>query len=425
MHRSAIIVAIGDELILGQALDTNSRRLAAWLVDRGIMPRRHLTLDDDEIAIELAIREAARETDLVILTGGLGPTADDLTRHALARTLDEKLITDDAALEHVRGWFARTGRAMPEANAVQAKRPPSAAMIPNPHGTAPGLHATLSDADIFCLPGPPREMRPMFEDHVLPKLRPAGVVRTRILRTVGLGESTVAGMLGDLMDRGRNPLVGTTASSGVVSCRLRYEGDDADLAEQLLDETEASVRDTLGPLVFGSGDDTLPGAIVRALTQHSATVTTVESCTGGMIVSALTDVRGSSAVLERCFVTYSNEAKADLVGVDPGVFQRDGAVSRACVVQMAEGGLARAGAQYAVAVSGIAGPDGGTDAKPVGTVWIAVASNNGPTDARRFHFNGDREAVRAWSVTLSLAMLWFAIAGDPQPVLLGQADPAG
>ncbi|MGP1271868.1 MAG: competence/damage-inducible protein A [Phycisphaerales bacterium] len=420
-HRSAAILSIGDELVLGQTLDTNAQRLASLLLDCGVIARRHVTVDDDEGAIADELTRCAASHDLVIVTGGLGPTADDLTRHALARAIGDPLEIDEKALSQVRAWFESSGRSMPEANAVQAKRPRSAVMLENTHGTAPGIRARVGRADVFCLPGPPREMLPMFERFVAPALSPAGVIVTRVLRTSGLGESTIAGMLGSLMDRSRNPLVGTTAAAGVVSCRIRYEGDDREAGRAAVDAAADEVRERLGAYIFGEGETTPAEAVVGALSGRGERVTTVESCTGGMIAAAITSVPGSSAVLDRAVVTYANSVKVGLAGVDPAVLDTDGAVSRRCVEQMAAGGLVRSGADYAIAVSGIAGPDGGSSDKPVGTVWIALASRTG-VDARRFLLKGDRANIRGRSVTAALGMLWLTLRGEPGLPVLGQVD---
>ncbi|MEM8756777.1 MAG: competence/damage-inducible protein A [Planctomycetota bacterium] len=422
-HASAAILSIGDELVLGQTLDTNSKRLSAMLAERGIMTRRHVTVDDDQTMIAAELVLCAMRFDLVIVTGGLGPTADDLTRHALAESLGEKLLTDEASLARVRSWFEAGGREMPRANAVQAMRPVSAAMLDNDLGTAPGLRAVLHGADVFCLPGPPREMLPMVERFVLPALRPAGVVVTRVLRTAGLGESTIAERLGGLMDRARSPLVGTTASQGVVSCRIRCEGADADECRAMIAADAERVHEIVGPYVFGEGDQTLEGSVVSELAARKQRVTTVESCTGGLIAAAITGVPGSSDVFDRSLVTYANGAKEELAGVDPWVFDKMGAVSRECVEQMADRGRERAGADFGLAVSGIAGPDGGTDAKPVGTVWIALASRAG-VDARRFQLKGGRDNVRQRSVTCALAMLWLAMHGHRDLPVLGEVGGA-
>ncbi len=423
MHRSAGIISIGDELAIGQTLDTNSRWLAERLTQLGVSVRRHVTVADELGALVAEIDRSARDFDVLIVSGGLGPTADDLTRLALADVLGERLVTDDAALEQVRAWFTSSGRAMPPANAVQAQRPESAGMIPNAHGTAPGLNATLHGCEVWCLPGPPSELRPMFDEAVAPRVQSGRVVVTRVLRTAGLGESVIAGRLGPQMERDRNPLVGTTASDGVVSCRIRYEGENLGEGARLVDEAAEQVRQIVGPYVFGEGEQTQAGAIVQLLRERRKRVTTVESCTGGLLAGAITEVPGSSEVFERGLVTYSNEQKTELVRVPSWILRQQGAVSRACVEAMARQGLELAKSDYCLAVSGIAGPGGGSDDKPVGTVWICRAAGDGSLDTRRFVYKGSRQTVRQRSVMAALAMLWLRLVRAEDLPLLAQVDP--
>ena len=410
-HRTAALVSIGDELTLGQTLNTNSKSLASQLLDRGVRTVEHVTLDDDEHAIADAIARLALSVDLILITGGLGPTGDDLTRAALARALGDGLIEDRASLAEVEAWFARSDRTMPPTNRVQALRPSTAEPISNDHGTAPGLRATLEKADIFCLPGPPREMQPMFDDVVLPRLRPdsSRTVRTRVLKTFGLGESEIARRLGDAMSRTRGTLIGTTASMGIVSIRMRYEGPAAD-ASAALDEAEAIARDAAGPCVIGATDHPVGHLAAASLAARGETISLAESCTGGLVSKMLTDTPGSSAVVMAGLVTYTNEMKQALLGVPAELFNDDthtdrpGAESEEVATAMAEGCRDRMGTCHAVAITGIAGPTGAVTGKPVGTVYIAHATQVG-TQCRRFLFRGDRQAIRTWSANTALGML--------------------
>jgi nicotinamide-nucleotide amidase len=422
-HATAAILSIGDELTLGQGLDTNSQWLSQQLVGVGIVPVQHATVPDDLNAIRDAMLRLAAAADVVISTGGLGPTADDLTRQALAAAMNEPLAEDPAAMEQLRAWFAGRGRRMPEANRVQAQRPHSASLLQNAFGTAPGLRALLGSAgvEVFCLPGPPREVRPMFETQVRPHLRPAREVTTRAVHMFGLGESEVAERLGDLMTRTHSPLVGTTVSGGVVTVRIRHEGPGGAAA---IAETENAVRDLIGPYVFGAGVDTLASVTLGLLRERSHTVAVVESCTGGLLGALLTDVPGSSAAVRGGWITYSNDFKTRLIGVPESTFAADGpgAVSRECAQAMARGGLERSGAGWCLSITGIAGPDGGTPEKPVGTVWIALASRHREIETRRFAFAGERANVRDWAARSALAMLRFALAGAGGLKMLRQAE---
>lgn len=432
-HARAAILSIGDEIVLGQTLDTNSRWLSRRLMDAGVSPGEHATVPDDLPAIAGAITRLASTHPLVVVTGGLGPTLDDLTREALARVSGEALIEDPISLEQVRAWFVSRGRAMPPINALQAMRPPSAVALPNLRGTAPGLFMRLTheggESDVACLPGPPGEMMPMFESHILPRLRPpAGrVIRSRVLHCFGIGESDLATRLGELMDRGRVPLVGTTASGGVVSCRLRYEGAaTTQEADGRLDQTARDVRRRAGGYVFGEGDDSLPGVVVRRLRGAGRTLGTVESCTGGLLSQLVTGVPGASDVFRGGVVTYANTLKEQLVGVDASLLAPTGpgAVSAEVARAMAVGGLSALGVSDCLAITGIAGPGGAVAGKPVGTVFIALASEGAASvDVRRFLHAGDREAIRDWSAKCALAMLWQRLVGTSLPLL--RELPAG
>ncbi len=430
-HATASILSIGDELTLGQNLDTNSRWISDRLLALGILTVEHVTVPDDAARTAQALRRLGASSDLVISTGGLGPTSDDLTREALAQASGSPLVEDTEALARIEAWFTRARRPMPPLNRTQARRPQGATCMENTAGTAPGLHATIDGVDVFCLPGPPREMTAMFERSVLPRLRPpAGQVHTRALHSFGLGESEVATRLGDLMDRTRTPLVGTTVSEGIVTCRVRYQTNRAreqaanhGLATDPLAETERHIRERLHPYVFGSGADTLPGVVLDLLKNRSQTLAVVESCTGGVLGALITEVPGSSAAFRGGWITYANEMKQQQIGVPAALFRQtgSGAVSRECAEAMATGGLERSGADHCLAVTGIAGPDGGTPDKPVGTVWIARADRTA-VEARKFLFLRDRRAVRDWSAKSALAMLRLALIGAGPTPLLRQVD---
>lgn len=443
-HATAAVLSVGDELMLGQTHDTNARWLSERLFALGLMPRERATVPDERAAIAAALRRLAAAADVVVCTGGLGPTADDLTRAALADAMGDELVEDAASLAAIERWFAGRAAAMPAGNRVQALRPRRGAALPNPNGTAPGVTGVVRvgtgggaerEADVFCLPGPPREMRPMFEAEVVPRLRVRAdrVIRTRTLHTYGLGESVLAERLGALMERSRNPLVGTTASEGIVSCRVRAEAATPEEAERLIEQAAAGVEQAAGDYLFGRDAETLAGVVVRELSRRGARVAVAESCTGGLLGAMLTQAPGSSRVFTGGWITYSNEAKMRELGVPASMFGvgAPGAVSAECARAMASGGLARAGTEAFVSVTGIAGPDGGTTEKPVGTVWIALAAgapaatgaravSAASEDVRRFQFRGERELVRQRAAQSALAMLLGLARGRPAPRLLWQ-----
>ena len=397
MH--AVIISIGDELVLGQTVDTNSAYLSERLSSRGIMPVMHLTVADDQRATADAIRRACEIADLVLVTGGLGPTDDDLTRQAMADVLGVPLVRDEAALREIAAFFARRQRPMNPRNEIQAMCPVGATMLRNPVGTAPGIKATMGSrkAIVFCLPGVPGEMYAMYDLHVGPHLEASGhrpTLLTTKLNTFGMGESDVAGLLGDLMRRDRNPVVGTTVSGGIVSVRIRSTFTDAVESQRQLDDTIAQVREHLGDIVFSRDQVTLAQVVGELLRQRGMTLATAESCTGGLIGQLLTDIPGSSHYYRGGFITYCNDLKTQLLGVRPEVLRQYGAVSEQCAGEMAGGALKNSGADIAVSVTGVAGPDGGTPDKPVGTICFGVAQRDHKTQTHRIMLGGDRTFIR-------------------------------
>ena len=418
--RAVAILSVGDELVLGQIEDTNASWIARALQAIGAMPGERRTVGDDRAALAGAMRELLASHAALVVTGGLGPTLDDLTREALLDAIEPggELVEDPAGVEHLRGWFERRGRAMPASNLRQAQRPRGARLLPNPNGTAPGIAARVGPRAVFCLPGPPGEMRPMFDACVADELRDASrVVLTATLRTIGLGESSLGERLGDLMRRGREPSVGTTASDGIVSIRVRASGAP-DEARRSLESTVAECRLRAGDIVFGEDDDSLASVLGAMLVSRGLSLATAESCTGGLVGAMVTEVAGSSAWYRGGFVTYENERKRDDLGVPEETMHAFGAVSHETALAMARGALSRIGADLSIATTGIAGPGGGSEAKPVGTVHVAVAVRGGDAYSRRFHFPGNRATVRSRTAHLALACARFALLGEGARALL-------
>ena len=413
---NAIILSIGDELVLGQTVDTNSAWLSAQLAAMGCGVTAHATVADDQSLIEEAIAAASKRCDVLILSGGLGPTADDLTRQALAVVMGQPLEMNERWLAELQGFFASRKRPMPDANRIQAMIPRTATMIFNTAGTAAGINAMLGKCRVFVVPGVPKEMKIMFERDIAPHLRDSAggaAIVSRTLHTFGLGESAVAELLGDLMRRDRNPSVGTTVSNGVVSLRVNSRFSSRDEAQAQLEATVAACGAAVGSLIYGQDEQTLQGVVGQMLrtAKDAPTVATAESCTGGLLGKMLTDLPGSSAYYRFGWVTYANQAKEEMLGVPPSTLTEYGAVSEPVVKAMAAGARMRAKSTYALAISGIAGPDGGTAAKPVGTVCIALAH---PTDieTRTFLFPGDREFIRDRSAKMALSLLRYHLLGE-------------
>ncbi|MFI4855787.1 MAG: nicotinamide-nucleotide amidohydrolase family protein [Phycisphaerales bacterium JB065] len=445
VQRTAAILSIGDELTIGQSLDTNSKWLSSRLTDLGIRVIEHVTVPDEPPSLRAAFERLTASADLVIATGGLGPTADDLTRDVLCDCMGDELVRDEHQHARLVEFFGRRGMPLRNGNDRQALRPASAVCLDNDQGTAPGIGASLNDTDIYLLPGPPHENQPMFERFVVPRLRTdrSRVITTRLIRHYGIPESNAATALGDLLDRDRLerglPLVGITASDGVITTRLRHECNPDD-APRLLDETDRLIGERIGAYRISPEpgesptDADLIELTVRELKRAGHALLTAESCTGGLIGGTVTGVSGSSSVYHGGFVTYSNEHKTAHLGVSESSLKRHGAVSETVALEMAHGAIERsprvfgpegARPRHALAVTGIAGPDGGTPEKPVGTVWIARASEGEDgvqAEARRFVFPGDRETIRRRTVSTALAMLLLHLRQKPLAKLLWQSS---
>ena len=421
---NAITLSIGNELVLGQTVDTNSAWLGRELAAVGCDVVAHITVGDDQPAIVSAITDAAQRCDLLLISGGLGPTKDDLTREALARVLNQPLEINEIWIGQMEKMFQRLGRVMVESNRVQALIPRGARLLTNLAGTAAGIDADFilpgssRSCRIFAMPGVPVEMRAMFQREVRPQLIAAGggrVIISRTLHTFGIGESALGEMVADLMNRSRNPLVGTTVSEGGVSLRITSRESSRSEAEEKLERTIADCRRILGDLVYGSDEQTLPMVIAELLTRDVLRrVSTAESCTGGLLAKMLTDVPGSSRYFQRGWITYSNDAKMELLDVDAATIFSHGAVSEEVTRAMAGAARRKSGADFGLAISGIAGPDGGTAAKPVGTVCIALAHPSGDA-ARTFRLPGDREMVRDRSAKMALTLLRYHLIATPMP----------
>jgi nicotinamide-nucleotide amidase len=410
MH--AEVISIGSELAAGVSLDTNSQWIARELEQIGLVVRFHTTVADDLDANESALRIASERADVVVVTGGLGPTQDDLTRDALARLTELPLVEDGPSLERIAAIFQMFNRPMPERNRVQAMFPQGAVVIPNNNGTAPGIWLDWNDAVFVCLPGVPREMKPMFEEWVLPRLKQRfpglGVVVHKTLRCFGAGESQIEEMLGDMTRRGRTPEVGITASEATISLRVTARAPTREEAEGLIQPDVDFIRQTLGSLVFGEDDEQLHTAVAKALLEHDVTVSTAESCTGGMVGELLTETPGISRCYLGGVVAYSNQAKLDLLDVPGRILDAHGAVSQECAEAMAVGCRERFHSDLAVSVTGIAGPDGGTPEKPVGLVYAALAHPGG-VKTRQFKWGNDRRStrIRAAKMALNLVRLYL------------------
>jgi nicotinamide-nucleotide amidase len=428
----AAILSIGDELTLGQNVDTNSAWLAEQLLERSVVTVEHRTVGDDRRAIAEAVASLAGRCDLLLMTGGLGPTADDLTRQALGDvfTPGEALVRDEEAVESIRRWFAGRPTKMPPSNLSQATRPRSMRLLANGQGTAPGLAGEHEGCAVYALPGPPREMKGMFHEHVLPGLPPPEEDRCVLTETVhafGIGESRAEQLLGDMTARDRRPTVGMTAGEAIITARIRLLGEPQD-GRRRLEETAARIEQAWTPYCFGRGDVTLPRAVGELLRSARQTLVTAESCTGGWLGKTIVDVPGSSDYYRGGWVTYANEMKTSCLDLPADLIERCGAVSAPVAEAMARGAIRHTQADWSLAITGVAGPEVGGPGKPAGTVYIALGHRRQDevnVRLRRFAFRGGRTMVRDRSAKAALQMLRFALlgVGDDQPLLWESAGP--
>jgi nicotinamide-nucleotide amidase len=412
----AELLAIGSELLGPLRAETNSLWLTERLLDAGIEVTARATLADDPALIESAFRAALARADVVIATGGLGPTADDLTREAAAAATSRGLRREAAIVDALRARFARYGRPMSETNLKQADLVEGAEALPNPRGTAPGQLLEHAGRLVVLLPGPPGEMKPMFGEHVLPRLRArAGasrVVRRRVLRIAGMPESGVDELAAPIYSRFENPKTTILGAPGQVELHLVAHGDGEAEAEHRIEELARLLREALPGRIFSEDGRELPRVVTDLLRERSLTLALAESCTGGLLSARLTEVPGVSAVLDRAVVSYANRSKVDALGVDEALIERHGAVSEEVAAAMAAGVMKAARSEVSVAITGIAGPDGGSSDKPVGLVFVAICGAAG-TRVRRNHFPGGRELVRMQATQIALEMLRRGLLGLP------------
>jgi competence/damage-inducible protein CinA-like protein len=409
----AEILAIGTELLTPLRSETNAAYITGQLIQAGVDVGARVTVADDPALLESAFRCALGRADIVIATGGLGPTEDDLTREAAAAALGRGLRRDPAILDGLRARFARYGRAMAPVNEKQADLIDGAVMLPNPLGSACGQKVEAGGRLLFLLPGPPNEMQPMLEEQVLPGIRErarGALLRTRVLRIASMSESDVEQVAAPIYKTFTNPRTTILGAPGQVELHLTAEGTSAEAVAARLEELARALREALPGRVYSEDGRELPEVVAALLIERRITLAVAESCTGGLLAARLTSVPGASAFLERGYVTYSNRSKVELLGVDPGLLASAGAVSAETAAAMAAGARRAAGADIGVGITGIAGPDGGTPEKPVGLVFIAMEGAAGDR-VRRIHFPGVRERVRFQASQAALEMLRRGLLG--------------
>ncbi|MFL6521407.1 MAG: competence/damage-inducible protein A [Chthoniobacterales bacterium] len=398
-----IVINTGTELLLGDVLNTHLRFIAREIFPLGLRIERQVTVPDGD-AIRDAIEASLSQAEIIFVTGGLGPTTDDITREITADLLGLELEHDPTILRAIQERAARRGFQLTDRVARQADVPTGATVLPNDHGSAPGLYLPANETrpHLFLLPGPPRELHPMFDAFVLPLLRkivPTGLGKEcRIFRVAGMGESLVEEAVGAQLLELPGIELGYCARPGEMD--LRLIGDAT-----VLDQAERIVREKLGTAIFSGDGGALEEAVVKLLTGRKATIAVAESCTGGYLAHRITNVPGASAVFLSGWVTYSNQAKAQMLGVDPVLIEKHGAVSKQVAQAMAEGARGTARSDFALATTGIAGPSGGSEGKPVGTVFIALAAKDRPVSVQKRFFPDDRPTFKELTTQAALEML--------------------
>ena len=404
----AEVITVGSELVQGLVTDAHSAWISSRLADIGIPTDYHTSVGDDVERVAALVRQAVSRSDVVMVAGGLGPTADDITREAVAHAAGKPLVLHQPSLDVIAAMFARWGRGMSENNRSQAFIPEGADVMPNRRGTAPGFIVQMDEALVFVFPGPPHELHAMVEDLALPHLRSLQtvpeVLRLRRIHCFGVGESQVDEKIRHLMSPDRNPSVGLLVSGYVITVKIAARAASTEAADVMIAETEGQVRSLLGDIVFGTDEETMGGVVARELIARGLTIALAESCTGGMIAEWLTRVSGISRSFLAGVVSYSNDAKREMLGVPTELLETQGAVSEPVARAMAEGVRTRTGADVSVAVTGIAGPTGGTPEKPVGLVYIARADADG-VDVRECRFHGSRQRIRCRTGLAALDMV--------------------
>ena len=406
----AEILSVGTELLMGQIANTDAQFISRRLGELGVTIYRHSTVGDNPARVREALQEALSRSDMVITTGGLGPTEDDLTKEMVAEYFGLEMELHQPSLDALKAFMERFGKKMTPNNLKQAYFPRGCTVMPNACGTAPGCIVEQGGKTVAVLPGPPMELMDMFDRQLAPYLqaRSGQVIRSRFLKIFGLGESNVETLLSDLFHSG-NPTLALYCGPGEVTARITARAAAPEKAEAMMQPVYEEILRRVGEAYYGEGVNRTPAdAVLELLKNRGETVTFAESCTGGLLCGAFVDCAGASDCLKESFVTYANEAKENLLGVKSETLARCGAVSGECAREMALGAARAAGADWAVSVTGIAGPGGGTAEKPVGTVWIGVA-HRGAAQAREYHFRGQRQWIRNLSVVNALNQLRLAM----------------
>lgn len=392
----AEILSVGTELLLGDILNTNAQYLSQRLADLGILVYHQSVVGDNVDRLKKELEDAFNRADLVITTGGLGPTPDDLTKETGAEFFRKKMILHKDSFDKLNSYFIKSGRGELKGNNIkQAYFPEDSVVFPNNHGTAPGCAIEEGNKLLVVLPGPPREMKPMFEDYVVPFLKKysKGVLKSKVLRICGIGEGVMAEEISDIINNSTNPTVAPYAKEWEVTLRITAKADTEEEASKLIDPVENQIRQKLGMNIYGEGETSLEAVVCEMLLSKNLKISTAESCTGGLIASKLVNYPGVSTTFMEGAVTYSNDAKMHRLNVKKDTLEKFGAVSEETAKEMAEGIANTSKTDIGLSTTGIAGPGGGTSEKPVGLVYVGLHIN-GETKVKKLQLSGNRDMIR-------------------------------
>lgn len=391
----AEILCVGTEILLGDIVNTNTQYLARRLSELGIAVYHQSVVGDNRDRLKESYKQAFQRADIVITTGGLGPTKDDLTKEIAAEYFGRSLLLDNPSLNRIKDYFHKKGKEINEGNKKQAYFPKDAIILQNNNGTAPGCIIEEENKYLILLPGPPKEMKPMFEEGVVPVLKKLSDVTfySKVLRICGIGEGFMAEMIDDIIERQTNPTVAPYAKEGEVTLRITAKAKTEEAAQGLIEPVEKQIRERLGNNIYGVGDTSLEEVVANTLIERNLTIALAESCTGGLIASKLVNCPGISSVFMEGAVTYSNDAKMRRLKVKAETLDKYGAVSEETAREMALGIQEAAKADIGISVTGIAGPDGGTPEKPVGLVYVGLCIK-GDVKVKKLMLSGNREKIR-------------------------------
>ncbi len=406
INLKAEIISVGTELLLGEIINTNAQYIAKKLADLGIDVYHQSVVGDNMVRVCEAFEMAFKRSDLVITTGGLGPTKDDMTKEAAAQFLNRELVPHEESLKGIEEYFRKRDLPVNEGNRKQGYFPEGAIILPNPNGTAPACIVENNNKKLILLPGPPREMIPLLETQVVPYLRKYQdkVFAFKVLNICGIGEGDMEEIIMDIVEKQTNPTVAPYAKAHALTLRIAASAVTQEEAEKLIVPVEKQIRERLGLNIYGEGDATLEEVVSELLLQKKLTIATAESCTGGLLSGRLINYPGISSVFMEGAITYSNQSKIKLLGVKPDTLEEYGAVSEEVAKEMAEGIYRAANTNIGLSVTGLAGPGGGSEDKPVGLIYIGLCIN-GVTKVKKVKLNGNRNRIRHLITTNALDFL--------------------